>query len=281
MGDSNNINPLGKPVEYPCDYQPSLLFAIERKEKRIELGIDASYEFHGEDIWNAYEISWLNQKGIPQVAIGEIRFPHSSPRIVESKSFKLYLNSLNQTRFSNIDEVKLIIANDLSVLVGSDVWVSLESIDESIQNIQKFESECIDQLDIENDTFEYSPRLLRLEGIGKTTNLDYEFVNESLCSHLLKSNCLITHQPDWASIVIEYKGPKISHASLLKYIISFRMHNEFHEQCVERVYCDLINQCNPSELTVYARYTRRGGIDINPWRSNCKDSMANTRMVRQ
>jgi len=276
-GEGAKINPLGSPVEYSSQYQPSLLFQIARKDKRNELGIEGSPKFSGEDIWNAYEISWLKPNGLPQIAIGEFRVPASSPSIIESKSLKLYLNSLNQTVFESKSAVEDIIRTDLSHETDSRVSVALTNVDSPEHHaISQLKADCIDADDIKIDKYEYDPCLLEFE-----LSTGEESVKETLCSHLLKSNCLITNQPDWASILIEYKGKKISRSSLLKYLVSFRTHNEFHEQCVERIYLDIMHYCQPQELTVYARYTRRGGLDINPWRSNCVNSMKNTRLSRQ
>lgn len=267
-------SPLGKSVDYAVDYQASLLFPITRQEKRDELGLSGKMPFTGEDIWNAYEISWLSDRGLPRVAIAEFRFPSSSANIVESKSLKLYLNSLNQSVFKSRSSVEKVIAKDLSESAGCNVEVVLKPVDSNEDHaIQSFNADCIDSIDVEVDQYDYDVSLLELES--------NEIVSEKLCSHLLKSNCLITNQPDWASVFIQYKGARISHASLLKYIISFRTHNEFHEQCVERIFTDILNYCRPEELTVYARYTRRGGLDINPWRSNYVNSMDNVRLSRQ
>jgi len=275
--EAGKVSPLGTRVEYTAEYQPSLLFPIARKDQSNELGINGSATFSGEDIWNAYEISWLNSNGLPQVAIGEFRFPCSSPNIVESKSLKLYLNSFNQTVFDNKLAVENTICADLSHETDSTVTVVLTSVDSSEHHaIDQLSADCIDAVDIKIDKYEYDPCLLELED-----GAEQKIVEETLCSHLLKSNCLITNQPDWASILIEYKGQKISRSSLLKYLVSFRTHNEFHEQCVERIYQDIMRLCQPKELTVYARYTRRGGLDINPWRSNCVNNMENIRLSRQ
>lgn len=273
--NSDSINPLGLEVGYESSYNPQLLFPIKRLEKRIELGLDGALPFVGEDIWNAYEISWLNNRGLPQVAIAEFRFQFDSENIVESKSLKLYLNSLNQSVFSGSTVLEKIIAKDLCKVTDSNVSVSLSSLDET-KNIQLFEAKNIDNQDIQIDNYSYQPDILA-NGREKQGLL----VEESLMSHLLKSNCLITNQPDWASVFIKYSGQKICEQSLLKYIVSFRTHNEFHEQCVERIYVDIMKYCKPEKLTVYARYTRRGGLDINPWRSNHLSTMKNLRLSRQ
>jgi 7-cyano-7-deazaguanine reductase len=270
-------SPLGKSVEYSEHYQPSLLFAISRQEKRDELSIGRRLPFTGEDIWTAFELSWLSPSGLPQVAIGEFRFLAESPKIVESKSFKLYLNSLNQSRFADREAVRQSIQQDLTEITGAQVSVILFGLDKPTHQISQFSGECIDSQDLSIEQYSYQPSLLEsANNSGSSTE-----VSESLYSHLLKSNCLITNQPDWASILIQYRGEKIDREVLLRYLISFRSHNEFHEQCVERIFSDLMKYCRLEELTVYARYTRRGGLDINPWRSNHLSSMANIRLVRQ
>lgn len=268
--------PLGKQVEYPSQYQPKLLFPVARQLKRDGIDIQGQLPFHGTDIWNAYELSWLNSKGKPQVAIAVFEFDCASPNIIESKSFKLYLNSLNQTRFTDWQSVEKTLTDDLSKAAETAVSVKLFKVEDYNQTVpvKEWQGVLLDELDIEIGSYQYQPELLALES--------EEMVAESLYSHLLKSNCLITSQPDWASILIEYKGPKIDQASLLKYLISFRNHNEFHEQCVERVFTDIMSHCKPLELTVYARYTRRGGLDINPWRSNVSGKICpNQRHSRQ
>jgi len=252
-------SPLGKQSSYVNVYAPKLLFPISRQIKRDELGLKAKMPFIGVDVWNAYEISWLNPKKKPQIAIGEFLFLASSPNIIESKSFKLYLNSFNQTVFESIEHVEKVLEDDLSKAAGEIVGVKLIlPVNFSSCQIGDFEGTCLDDLDIEMDEFEINANLLT------TTN---EEVNEILYSNLLKSNCLVTGQPDWGSICISYEGLKINPEGLLKYIVSFRNHNEFHEQCIERIFNDLMKYCKPDSLTVYGRYTRRGGLDINPFRS--------------
>lgn len=267
------INPLGHDVIYESNYNPGLLFPINRGVKRSELNINGKLPFIGEDIWNAYEVSWLNENGLPQVAIGEFRFRADSENIVESKSLKLYLNSFNQSNFTDIEAVKNLIISDLSNAANSKVKVKLQHLDD-INSLTTFSSRNIDDQNIRIDHYNYHPELLKV-------SFEELVVEESLSSHLLKSNCLITNQPDWGSILIKYKGQKICEKSLLKYIVSFRTHNEFHEQCVERIFMDITKYCKPIELTVYARYTRRGGLDINPWRSNHSVTVENTRLSRQ
>jgi 7-cyano-7-deazaguanine reductase len=280
---SGNSNPLGKTTVYPSQYDPSLLFRIERSEKRDELmGSDACSEqffkqnFYGEDIWNAYELSWLNSNGLPQVACAEIRVKAKSSYIVESKSLKLYLNSLNQTQFNDRQAVIDTIEKDLSEVVGDSVSVKFYDVND-IQSlsIENFSGELIDEFDGKIEHYDYSPELLQNAIDSK------HIVEEALISHLLRSNCLITNQPDWASIKISYTGAKINREALLRYLIAFRWHNEFHEQCVERIYRDIKYYCKPEKLCVYARYTRRGGLDINPWRSDFDRQELNLRLARQ
>ncbi|MDO6446431.1 NADPH-dependent 7-cyano-7-deazaguanine reductase QueF [Colwellia sp. 1_MG-2023] len=267
---------LGKTTQYISEYQPSLLQSVPRSLNRTELNLTAeNLPFKGEDIWYGYELSWLNNKGKPVVAVAEFSFPCTSPNIVESKSFKLYLNSFNQTKFTDIHAVQTILCQDLTKTCGAQAKVTLFNVEECpALNIKQIPSTCIDELDIEVEEYHLQPELLSLEN-------DEENTDELLVSHLLKSNCLITNQPDWASIYIDYSGNKINHKSLLKYLISFRQHNEFHEQCVERIFCDIQRYCQPEKLTVYARYTRRGGLDINPFRTTENNKPFFARTIRQ
>ncbi|QAU35961.1 NADPH-dependent 7-cyano-7-deazaguanine reductase QueF [Janthinobacterium sp. 17J80-10] len=259
---STAASPLGKPATYRSDYDPSLLFPIARAEKRAELGIAGTLPFFGMDIWNAYEVSWLNARGKPQVAIATFQVPADSPNIIESKSFKLYLNSFNQTRLGSSDALLELLRKDLSAGFGAPVHVLL-TLPDAFGDVRMGElgGVLLDRLDIDVDAYQPDPGLLR-------ASLNEADVEESLVSHLLKSNCLVTGQPDWASVQIRYVGPQIDQEGLLRYLIGFRDHNEFHEQCVERIFMDILRQCHPQKLAVYARYTRRGGLDINPWRSN-------------
>lgn len=267
---------LGKETAYGSAYNPGLLCPVPRKNKRDELGLPDELPFFGVDIWNAYEISWLNMKGKPVVALGEFHVPCETPFLIESKSFKLYLNSLNQSHFKSFEAVKHIIHQDLSNACGGEVSVWLFSIDDPrISLMSTLPGRCLDDQDIEIK--EYTPNPDLLKGAADS---EYQ-VHETLHSHLLKSNCLVTGQPDWGSILVDYFGSKINDASLLRYLISYREHNEFHEHCVERVYYDLLRFCQPEKLAVYARYTRRGGLDINPCRSNFRFDIKNYRLVRQ
>jgi len=270
-------SPLGKPAVYRSEYDASLLFPIARADKRNELGLSGTLPFFGIDIWNAYEVSWLNLRGKPQVAIANITVPADSPNIIESKSFKLYLNSFNQTRLAGPEALLELLRADLSSGFGMPVQVALTT-PETFDKLQMAELDglLLDRLDIEVD--QYSPDASLLKA-----NTEEAPVEETLVSHLLKSNCLITGQPDWASVQIRYVGAPINQEGLLKYLIGFRNHNEFHEQCVERIFMDLLRSCKPQKLAVYARYTRRGGLDINPWRSNFTTGQrpSNLRNARQ
>ena len=269
-------SPLGKQSAYVDTYTPSLLFPIPRQDKRDEIGVSGDLPFQGVDIWNAYELSWLNNRGKPVVALAEFFIPADSKNIIESKSFKLYLNTFNQTRFASAREVQDRLTEDLSTAAQASVKVTVVELGQAghSADIYQWNAQCIDDLDIEVTQYQTDPNLLTIE--------EGEPVHERLSSHLLKSNCLVTGQPDWGSVLIEYRGPKINHESLLAYLISFRQHNEFHEQCVERIFVDLMAQCHCQELTVYARYVRRGGLDINPYRSSLPDTYPeNERLVRQ
>jgi len=267
-------NPLGRTTNYVSHYSPELLFPIARSEKRDEL--DKNFlNFVGEDIWNAYELSWLNANGLPQVAIGEFRFSAQSQYIVESKSLKLYLNSFNQTRFESVEKVSQTIERDLSVSCQLPVKVKLCRPGHfHAYQVGELKGDLIDDEEVTLNDYSYRPSVLE-NAAGE------RLVEESLISHLLKSNCLITSQPDWATIQIKYFGAQIDRQKLLAYLVSFRSHNEFHEQCVERIFSDIKRFCQPEKLTVYARYTRRGGLDINPWRSDFESNLDNTRLARQ
>jgi 7-cyano-7-deazaguanine reductase len=264
---------LGKATEYREIYAPDLLQAVPRSMNRVELNLTAELPFSGTDRWNGYELSWLNSKGKPHIAIMRCEVPVSSPNLIESKSFKLYLNSFNQSHFDGIESVVETLTADLSQCAGEKVNVMLFKPAEFPQmQISSFDAVSIDDLDIEVKDYQLAPSILHASG---------EQVEESLSSDLLKSNCLITNQPDWGSVFIRYQGQQINHEGLLRYLISFRQHNEFHEQCVERIFCDIMAHCKPNKLSVYARYTRRGGLDINPFRSNFEQIYPEVRLARQ
>ncbi len=312
--------PLGKDVSYPKGYDASLLFPMPRLDARRTLGLAglpgeattaSALPFKGFDLWNAYELSWLNAKGLPKVALLRLKVPCTSPNIIESKSFKLYLNSFNQTRFETVHHVFDLLRNDLALAIGAELELELVGPDQfANEKIAEFVGVDLDKLDVEIDCYQPDIAILKLKGetsetigadeiasvrdaaragartgsigsvaINATVNaldkldkrgqakVERTSISEKVFSRLLKSNCPVTDQPDWACIQIEYTGPAIDHASLLKYIVSYRMHNGFHEHCVEKIFVDILTQCSPTSLSVYARYTRRGGLDINPWRA--------------
>ncbi|APW37064.1 NADPH-dependent 7-cyano-7-deazaguanine reductase QueF [Rhodoferax koreense] len=280
---------LGKTSAYIDQYDASLLFPIPRAGKRAEIGLGADAStgqqpvpFFGADLWTAFELSWLNPRGKPQVALAHITVPCETPNIVESKSFKLYLNSFNNTRFADAQAVRDRIRADISEAVwrGSEtpstVGVKLllpDAFDR--EPVHEIDGLSLDRLDLECTHYTPAPELL-------TATFDEAPVTEVLTSNLLKSNCLVTGQPDWGSVQISYSGPQIDQAGLLRFIVSFRNHNEFHEQCVERIFMEIWRRCRPIKLTVYARYTRRGGLDINPFRTSHPAALpANIRMARQ
>ena len=279
---------LGKTASYRATYAPELLYPISRTPKREEIGLSAEciaagrLPFMGADLWTAYELSWLTPRGKPQVAIATITVPCDSPCIIESKSFKLYLNSFNNTRFGDASEVQARLRADISEAVWrgaphpATVGVKLiapELFDQ--EPVHELDGLSLDRLDVECTRYQPAPDLLKAQ-------FDEAPVTEVLTSNLLKSNCLVTGQPDWGSVQIRYTGPQIDQEGLLQYIVSFRNHNEFHEQCVERIFMDLWTHCKPIKLMVYARYTRRGGLDINPLRTSHPQALpANVRTARQ
>ena len=250
--------PLGQEVTYKCQYDSKLLVGIPRNLARDAINLPIELPFKGFDVWNCYEVSWLNNKGKPCVKILQFIVPAESKYLIESKSVKLYLNSLNGTKFSNKQEVNKLIQQDLSNVSKSEVVVIIRDLEElCAEPMSLFDGVNIDGLDVEITDYDVNADLLNTLNAG-------EVVAETLYSNLLKSNCLITNQPDWASVQIKYRGKQIEHKSLLRYIVSFRNHNEFHEQCVEHMFNDIMQQCAPEELTIHAKYTRRGGVDINP-----------------
>jgi 7-cyano-7-deazaguanine reductase len=266
--------PLGKKSSYINTYTPGLLFPLPRKPKREEIGVSDQLPFQGVDLWTGFEVSWLNLKGKPVVAVAEFRIPCSSEFLIESKSFKLYLNSFNNSRFESFDQVTEVMQADLSRAAHDLVRVQLYPLDAVDQRFGKLGGRCLDDLEIECSEYQPQPDYLKISSV---------LVSETVHTHLLKSNCLVTGQPDWGSVEISYRGHQIDHGGLLKYIVSLRDHHEFHEQCVERIFMDLMRHCQPEELSVYARYTRRGGLDINPFRTNRKQGsqVQNLRLTRQ
>lgn len=272
-------NPLGKTTLYPLSYEPALLAAIERSDNRHTLGLqNDSLPFFGADIWNAYEISCLDTRGKPMAFIGRFVFPADSETLIESKSLKLYLNSLNQEKINEPDQLVEILAKDLSLAAGNQVAVSLYHPDEIIMPDLPA-GKCLDILEIETNTYNVSPGVLKTDG----EVLFEELTEEVLYTNLFRSNCPITNQPDWATVTICYRGRKMPGEALLKYLVSYRQHNDYHENCVERIFCDLMAAFKPQALTVEANFLRRGGLDINPVRTTEKglNYQAFPRYIRQ
>ena len=273
---------LGKVATYADRYDPALLYPLPRAAQRALIGVTDRPIFLGADLWTAYELSWLNARGKPQVALGRFTVPSESTHLVESKSLKLYLNSFNNTVFADIDAVRQTLQKDLSEavwrggVVNSSVGVQLKSPEQyAKEKIAEMDGLSLDRLDLDCSHYQPAPELLSAASNEAP-------VTETLYSNLLKSNCLVTGQPDWGSVSISYSGAQIEQAGLLQYIVSFRNHNEFHEHCVERIFMDIWTRCKPTKLTVYARYTRRGGVDINPWRSSHAQGLpAQVRTARQ
>jgi 7-cyano-7-deazaguanine reductase len=273
---------LGKSSAYVDQYDASLLFPIPRAGKRAEIGITGAAPFFGADMWTAFELSWLNLRGKPQVALAHFTIPAETPNIIESKSFKLYLNSFNNTRFADASEVLARLRADIAEAAwrGGPVQsvgvrlIAAEQFDR--EPVYELDGLSLDRLDVECTHYQPAPELL------VTAPAAEGMVTEVLVSNLLKSNCLVTGQPDWGSVQISYTGLQIQQEGLLQYLVSFRNHNEFHEQCVERIFMDIWARCKPAKLTVYARYTRRGGLDINPLRTSHPQALpGNTRTARQ
>jgi 7-cyano-7-deazaguanine reductase len=262
---------LGKTSAYPDQYDASLLFPLPRAPKRQEIGVVSTLPFMGADLWTAYELSWLNMRGKPQVALAQLVVPCETPNIIESKSLKLYLGSFSNSRFADAADVLVRLKADLgqalwqtegSAPASGSVGVKLiapEDFDR--QAIEELDGLSLDRLDIDCEHYTPAPELL-------SAAFEEQPVSEVLTSRLLKSNCLVTGQPDWGSVQISYSGPQIEQGGLLRYLVSFRNHHEFHEQCVERIFMDVWSRCKPTRLSVYARYTRRGGLDINPFRTS-------------
>lgn len=265
--------PLGRNTTYPDAYNAALLFPIARAVNRSTLAVPVLW--HGSDIWNAYEVSWLTAKGKPVVALGRFVVPHDSPNLIESKSFKLYLNSFSEERFDDMQAVADIMERDLTQAAGARVEVALMPLNPRLEiPCGALDGICIDDADVEISRYEPNPGLLQCVPGAPV-------VSETLVSDLLKSNCPVTGQPDWGSVQVRYTGPQINRDALLQYIVSLRRHTEFHEHCVEKMYCDIWQACHPQSLLVYARYTRRGGLDINPWRSSTPAEVSQARTPRQ
>jgi len=267
---------LGKTVAACKHYAPSVLYPVARQLGRELLGVaSAPLPFFGVDIWHGYELSWLDARGKPVVGLGRFSVPCDSPNIVESKSFKLYLNSLNYTRFETTALLTQVLERDLGAVAGAPIGVEILALDRATSLMSvPLEGVLLDDLPISVECFEYDPSILRFAP-------ESPVVDERLVSHLFRSNCPVTGQPDWASVRVSYRGPAASPESVLAYLLSFRDHQEFHEQCVERIFMDFRHHLAPASLCVEAFFTRRGGLDINPIRSTCPVSPAPMRLIRQ
>ena len=267
-------SPLGQASTYPDEYSPDLLYAIARIDSRLALGLEGAPPFSGMDIWNAWDLTWLDMQGQPQVATAEIRVPADSVNLVESKSLKLYLGSVAMSRFESANDLAALLARDLTACTGSDVYVAIRPpVSSDNSGVSRLPGQCIDSLKAHCDAYTVAPELLMAD--------ERTLIAEDLHTHCLRSLCPVTGQPDIGSVMISYRGPQIDRASLLRYIVSFRQHQDFHEACVERMFMDIREQCGAEQLSVYARYQRRGGIDINPFRSNFEATIPNTRLWRQ
>lgn len=276
MSDLLKDTPLGRQSDYIDTYTPALLYPVPRWDARegLELEMDG-LPFHGVDVWHAYELSWLDARGKPVVMMAEFRVPCNSRCIIESKSFKLYLNSFANSRFDGVRQVAQLLEKDLSACAQGPVEVALSSLEDAAKApwIDTRGGELIDRLELDINQYDYDPALLAVEQGAER--------HEQLVSHLLRSRCPVTGQPDWATLIVRYTGAPISPASLLRYIVSLRNHEGFHEQIIERVFVDVMARCQPRQLTVYGRFTRRGGLDINPFRSNFEELPVSLRTVRQ
>jgi len=266
--------PLGHATPYPDAYDAGLLFAVARAPQRREIGLGESLPFTGVDVWTAYELTWLDLHGKPQVAIATLVVPASTPALVESKSVKLYLGAFAQTPFDGVADVQATITRDLSHATGGTVQVVLDTVMGAVsKRAGELDGESLDGLQVAIQRYHPAPEQLAADG---------PVVEESLKTDLFRSLCPITRQPDFASVQIAYRGPAIDRAALLRYLVSFRCHPGFHEHCVERIFVDVLARCRCETLSVYARFTRRGGVDINPFRTNAAPrTPPNLRTARQ
>jgi 7-cyano-7-deazaguanine reductase len=252
--------PLGRHSQQPAQYAPEVLHGIPRADSRTALGLRGPLPFSGADLWTGYELSWLAPSGMPQVGVLRIEIPCETPALIESKSLKLYLNSLNQEPFASAEAVARVISDDLSECAGAQTGSAILTLADSRRaGLSELPGASIDDIDAEIESYEVDPDLLR---IGE------ERAEETLRSDLLRSLCPVTGQPDWASLMVRYSGPRIEPASLLRYVVSFRQHQDFHEACVERIFRDVQEHCETETLSVWALYSRRGGLDISPFRSD-------------
>jgi len=266
--------PLGKDSDYPTTYMPSLLRSLDRTQLRATLGMAGRLPFQGEDTWNCYEFSWLNAKGRPDVGLVKVRVPCNSGAIVESKSLKLYLNSFSQTVFATRAELLTTLNSDLSLAFRAPVMIDLLDVEQTPEPVVQMPGRSLDDLDVDVEVYHWCPDMLEVDA-GAVT------VRQTHHTHLFRSVCPVTGQPDWASVMVQYVGNRIPPESLLRYLVSFRNHAAFHETTIEQIFLDLTQRCAPQHLTVYGRFLRRGGIDINPYRSTDGSTSMSVRLVRQ
>lgn len=269
-----DAGPLGRASEYPQHYTPSLLHPISRRDARSRIGFSEDISLHGEDLWTCYEFSWLNDKGLPRIAILQLQVPLSSRSIVESKSLKLYLNSFAQTRFASVGDVQNTLDSDLKLAFMAPLMISLQPPGQTQVTFNSLPGDLLDELDLEISDYEYDVGLLGKSEAGT-------YIKKSWCTDLFRSLCPVTSQPDWASLHIEYVGPEFDPRALLRYLVSYRNHQAFHESTIEQIFLDIWSTYEPLELSVNGRFLRRGGIEINPFRSSQERAAPNMRLVRQ
>ena len=276
-----HTGPLGESADYTDGYDSKRLFPMPRQEGREAVSLSDSDNWHGQDVWTGYEFSWLNEKGKPMVAVLRLTVDATSTHIVESKSMKLYLNGYAQTRFASKQQVSEQLTEDLGAAFGAVVTIELmDSADAALQ-VVNLEGQCLDELDVAIDEYRRNPELLNLKGGVDQVSLGDSTVSEVLTSHLFRSLCPVTAQPDWASLSIGYTGKAIDHEGLLKYLVSYRGHQAFHETTIEGIYADIWRICEPQSLVVSGRFLRRGGLDISPTRSSAPLPVEHRRLSRQ
>ncbi len=284
MSTELKTGPLGESSQYAEGYSPKRLFPMPRAEGRSAVGLRGALDWYGQDVWTGYEFSWLNERGKPEVAVLRLTVAAESSHIVESKSMKLYLNGYAQTRFDSTSKVRDRLAEDLSHAFGGAVAVELVALAEPSLGVSELAGYCLDELDVEITDYQRNPDLLVLaatQGAKETKETKETPVTQVLTTHLFRSLCPVTAQPDWASVIVSYSGAAIDQAGLLKYLVSYRQHQAFHETTVERIYADIWERCQPEKLSVSGRFLRRGGLDISPTRSSESQPMDMSRLSRQ
>ena len=284
MSTELKTGPLGESSQYAEGYSPNRLFPMPRAEGRSAVGLRGALDWYGQDVWTGYEFSWLNERGKPEVAVMRLTVAAESSHIVESKSMKLYLNGYAQTRFDSTSKVRDRLAEDLSHAFGGAVAVELVALAEPSLGVSELAGYCLDELDVEITDYQRNPDLLVLaatQGAKETKETKETPVTQVLTTHLFRSLCPVTAQPDWASVIVSYSGAAIDQAGLLKYLVSYRQHQAFHETTVERIYADIWERCQPEKLSVSGRFLRRGGLDISPTRSSESQPMDMSRLSRQ